>query len=48
VVLPPKIYHYQPKVFGFQVFGKRGSKYYKPTIGGVRFTEDEENVRNLV
>lgn len=23
------------------MFGKRGSKFYKPTIGGIRFTEDD-------
>ena len=40
--MPPKIYHYQPKIFGFQVFGKRGSKFYKPAIGGVRYAEDDE------
>ena len=41
VVPPPKVYHYQPKIFGFQIFGKCGSKLYKPTIGQVRFTEDD-------
>ena len=50
VVLPPKIYHYQPTIFGFHVFGKPGSKFHKPVVGTVRFTEDEEseNVSNLV
>ena len=28
VVLPPKVHYYQPKLFGFQVCGKRGSKFY--------------------
>lgn len=41
VVLPPKVYHYVPKIFGFQVFGKRGSKFHKPTVGAIRFTEDD-------
>ena len=42
VVHPPKIYHYKPKIFGFQVFGRCGSKYHTPTIGGVRFTEEND------
>jgi len=28
VVLPPKIYFYEPQVTGFKIFGKRGSKFY--------------------
>jgi len=31
VQLPPKIYFYEPKISGFAIFGKRGSKYHKPT-----------------
>jgi hypothetical protein len=30
IILPPKIYLYEPKIFGFKVCGKRGSKYYQP------------------
>jgi hypothetical protein len=30
VVLPPKIYHYEPKIFGFKIVGKRGSKFFDP------------------
>jgi hypothetical protein len=48
VVLPPKVYHYQPKIFGFQVFGKRGSKFYKPVFGGIRFTEDDPNAEDYL
>jgi len=44
IILPPKVYFYQPKIYGFKIFGKRGSKYYKPCSGAVRFTEDEEDV----
>jgi casein kinase II subunit beta len=29
ILLPPKIYYYEPKIFGFKLFGKRGSKYSK-------------------
>lgn len=40
VVLPPKIYHYEPKIFGFKIAGKRGSKYFEPVKGNVRYVED--------
>lgn len=48
IILPPKVYYYQPKIFGFKIFGKKGSKYYKPVSGNVKYTEDEEDVRRLV
>ena len=40
VILPPKIYHYEPKIFGFKIAGKRGSKYFQPPKGNVRYIED--------
>lgn len=40
VILPPKIYYYEPKIYGFKIVGKRGSKYYNPTLGNVKFNED--------
>jgi len=40
IVLPPKIYHYEPKIYGFHIYGKRGSKYFNPPKGGVKFVED--------
>jgi len=40
VILPPKIYHYEPKIFGFKVAGKRGSKYFEPATGNVKYVED--------
>ena len=40
VILPPKIYHYEPKIFGFKIAGKRGSKYFQPPKGNVRYVED--------
>ena len=40
VILPPKIYHYEPKIFGFKVAGKRGSHYFQPSKGNVRYIED--------
>jgi len=30
IVLPPNQFYYEPKVFGFSLAGKRGSKYFKP------------------
>lgn len=40
VILPPKIYYYEPKIFGFSVFKKRGSKFFEPASGLVRYVED--------
>lgn len=40
VILPPKIYHYEPKIAGFKIAGKRGSKYFTPPTGNVRYVED--------
>jgi casein kinase II subunit beta len=52
VILPPKIFFYEPKISGFKVHGKRGSKYYEPPKGCVKYNEDsmqammiEENLR---
>ena len=28
IVLPPKVYFYEPQLLGFRVAGKRGSKYF--------------------
>ena len=30
IILPPKIYFYEPKIYGFKVYGKRGSKAFEP------------------
>ena len=40
VILPPKIYYYEPKIYGFKISGKRGSKYFQPPKGNVRIVED--------
>lgn len=40
VILPPKVYHYEPKIFGFKVAGKRGSKYFNPPKGNIKYIED--------
>jgi hypothetical protein len=39
VILPPKVHFYEPKIAGFNVKGKRGSKYFVPTKGNVKFIE---------
>jgi len=36
IILPPKVYHYEPEIFGFKIAGKRGSKYYEPPRGNIR------------
>lgn len=40
VILPPKTFLYEPQIFGFKVHGKRGSKYYKPVTGSVKYFEE--------
>lgn len=30
ILLPPKIYYHEPKILGFKVAGKKGSKYFNP------------------
>lgn len=39
IVLPPKVYFYEPQLFGFAIAGKRGSKYFKPEKSGITDTE---------
>ena len=43
VILPPKVYLYEPKIAGFKIYGKRGSKFHQPLSenGTVRLTENE-------
>jgi hypothetical protein len=43
VILPPKVYLYEPKIFGFKVAGKRGSKYFQPTQGTIKYIEESMN-----
>ena len=47
VILPPKIYHYEPKIFGFKIAGKRGSHYYNPPRGNVKYMEDSVQALDL-
>ena len=48
ISLPPKIYFYEPKIYGFNLFGKRGSKYYDPPKGEVKYTEDAEDIEEMI
>ena len=47
VILPPKVYHYEPKIFGFKIAGKRGSKTFDPPKGNVRYIEDSMQALEL-
>lgn len=40
VILPPKIYFYEPKIYGFKIAGKRGSTFFQPPKGNVKIVED--------
>ena len=40
IIMPPKIYYYEPKIHGFKIAGKRGSSTFKPAKGNVRYIED--------
>lgn len=42
VILPPKVFLYEPKIYGFNVVGKRGSKYFTPTAdnGAVKYVTE--------
>lgn len=40
VLLPPKIYYYEPKILGFKMVGKRGSRYFDPPKGFIRYNMD--------
>lgn len=40
MILPPKIYYYEPKIFGFKIVGKRGSKYFDPPKGNIKYNFD--------
>jgi hypothetical protein len=40
IILPPKIYYYEPKIHGFKVAGKRGSTTFNPVKGNVRYIVD--------
>ena len=35
IVLPPKVYFYEPQLLGFRIAGKRGSKFFEPEKGAI-------------
>jgi len=41
IVLPPKILMYEPRISGFAIAGKRGSKFFMPAIGAIQATTDK-------
>jgi hypothetical protein len=40
IILPPKTFFYEPKIAGFKIHAKRGSKAFEPPKGNVRIIED--------
>ena len=42
IVLPPKVYFYEPQLLGFHIAGKRGSKYFVPDAGGIVDTRERQ------
>lgn len=44
ITLPPKVYFYEPKIYGFKVAGKCGSKYFEPKTATIHDTEEAEEV----
>ena len=41
ITLPPKVYFYEPQIYGFKIAGKVGSKYHEPRKEVIVDTEDE-------
>jgi hypothetical protein len=33
------VFFYEPKIAGFKIKGKRGSKYFQPPMGATKFIE---------
>jgi len=55
IILPPKVYYFEPKIYGFKIYKKRGSKYFEPSHGTIKYVEDsltgkerETVVRNAI
>ena len=42
IVLPPKVYFYEPQLFGFSMAGKRGSKYFEPERSNITDTQSRQ------
>jgi casein kinase II subunit beta len=43
IILPPKVFFYEPKIFGFKIAGKRGSKLFTPPQGTIKYIEESMN-----
>jgi hypothetical protein len=41
ILLPPKIQFYEPRISGFTIAGKRGSKFYDPARESIQLTSDK-------
>lgn len=44
IVLPPKVYYYEPVLNGFKIAGKRGSKFFKPKNGEITDTRERQKM----
>ena len=44
IVLPPQIHFYEPKIFGFKIYEKKGSLYHK-TTGRQRKSVDDSKIQ---
>jgi len=42
IILPPKVYYYEPQLFGFRIAGKRGSKMFSPELSGITDTQSRQ------
>ena len=42
VVLPPARFYYEPKISGFAIAGKRGSKFFEPCKDEVQLTSERQ------
>ena len=43
IVLAPVVAYYEPKVFGFGLAGKRGSKFFRPCTGDIQETANRQS-----
>ena len=42
IVLPPKVYFYEPQLMGFKMAGKRGSKFFQAEKTGITDTQERQ------
>ena len=41
IVLPPKVFFFEPRIYGFKIAGKRGSAYFKPSTGEISLINEK-------